>query len=65
MSQAYQTGVAESCRNAQVVFDKFHVIKNANEAVDKVRRAEVGWAVQGCGKLSIRVNGFGAKPRRT
>jgi transposase len=41
MSQAYQRGVAENCRNAQVVFDKFHVIKNANEAVDKVRRAEV------------------------
>ena len=41
MSQAYQSGVAENCRNAQVVFDKFHVIKNAGEAVDKVRRAEV------------------------
>lgn len=41
MSQAYQAGVAANCRNAQVVFDKFHVIKNANEAVDKVRRAEV------------------------
>jgi transposase len=41
MSPAYQRGVAENCRNAQVVFDKFHVIKNANEAVDKVRRAEV------------------------
>lgn len=41
MSRAYQAGVAENCRNAQVVFDKFHVIKNANEAVDKVRRAEV------------------------
>lgn len=41
MSQAYQSGVAENCRNAQVVFDKFHVIKNVGEAVDKVRRAEV------------------------
>jgi transposase len=41
MSAAYQKGVAENCRNAQVVFDKFHLIKNANEAVDKVRRAEV------------------------
>ena len=41
MSPAYQSGVAEQCRNAQVVFDKFHVIKNASEAVDKVRRAEV------------------------
>jgi transposase len=41
MSPAYQQGVRESCRNAQVVFDKFHVIARANEAVDKVRRAEV------------------------
>jgi transposase len=47
MSQAYQSGVAENCRNAQVVFDKFHVIKNANEAVDKVRRAEVRLGGQG------------------
>ena len=41
MSPAYQRGVADHCRNAQVVFDKFHVIKNASAAVDKVRRAEV------------------------
>ena len=47
MSKAYQAGVAETCRNAQVVFDKFHVIKNANEAVDKVRRAEVRLGGQG------------------
>jgi transposase len=47
MSAAYQKGVAENCRNAQVVFDKFHVIKNANEAVDKVRRAEVRLGGQG------------------
>jgi transposase len=48
MSQAYQNGVAQNGRNAQVVFDKFHVLKNANEAVDKVRRAELrvgGWQV--------------------
>jgi transposase len=47
MSQAYQRGVAENCRNAQVVFDKFHVIKNVGEAVDKVRRAEVRLGGQG------------------
>jgi transposase len=47
MSQAYQAGVAEHCRNAQVVFDKFHVIKHANEAVDKVRQAEVRLGGQG------------------
>ena len=47
MSKAYQAGVAETCRNAQVVFDKFHVIKNASEAVDRVRRAEIRLGGQG------------------
>ena len=41
MSRSYQSGVAEHCRNAQVVFDKFHVIANANGAVDEVRKAEI------------------------
>lgn len=41
MSKAYKRGVAENCRNAQVVYDKFHVIKNVNEAVDKVRKVEI------------------------
>lgn len=41
MSPAYQKGVKETCRHAQVVFDKFHVVLNANQAVDQVRRAEV------------------------
>ncbi|HWQ90433.1 MAG TPA: ISL3 family transposase [Clostridia bacterium] len=40
MWRPYQRGVANHCRNAEVVFDKFHVIQNANEAVDKVRGAE-------------------------
>jgi Transposase/Helix-turn-helix domain of transposase family ISL3 len=39
MSPAYQKGVRETCRNAQVVFDKFHVVMNVNKAVDQVRRA--------------------------
>jgi transposase len=47
MSPAYQAGVAETCRHAQVVFDKFHVVKNASEAVDQVRRAEVRLGGQG------------------
>ncbi len=41
MSRAYQAGVAQTCRNAQVVFDKFHVILNATQAVDQVRTAEI------------------------
>ena len=31
MSAPYQKGVAENCRNAQVVFDKFHVLAKAGQ----------------------------------
>jgi transposase len=41
MSAAYQKGVRENCRNAQVVFDKFHVIQDVNAAVDQVRMREL------------------------
>jgi transposase len=41
MSLAYEHGVAENCRHAQVVFDKFHVIHSASQAVDRVRKTEL------------------------
>lgn len=41
MSPAYRKGVQNNCRNARIVFDKFHVLAHANAAVDQVRRAEV------------------------
>jgi transposase len=47
MSRAYEKGVRENCRNAQVVFDKFHLIGHANQAVDAVRRKEVRVGGQG------------------
>jgi transposase len=40
MSPAYIKGVKENCRNAEIVFDKFHVVRAACDAVDEVRRAE-------------------------
>jgi len=40
MSAAFQKGVAESFPRAKMTFDKFHVIKLANDVVDQVRRAE-------------------------
>jgi transposase len=40
MSPAFIAGTAESLPKAQITFDKFHVIKLINEAVDEVRRAE-------------------------
>lgn len=41
MSPAFQCGVKNNCRNAVIVFDKFHVIMQANKAVDNVRRTEL------------------------
>jgi transposase len=38
MSPAYRKGVAEHLPQAQVVFDPFHVMKLAGEAIDGVRR---------------------------
>ena len=40
MSPAYIAGMREFLPDAEVVFDKFHVVKLANAALDKVRRAE-------------------------
>lgn len=38
MSAAYQKGVAEHLPRAQVIFDRFHVMKLAGEALDSVRK---------------------------
>ena len=40
MSPAYIKGAHDQCPQATVVFDKFHVVFNANEAVNKVRKLE-------------------------
>ena len=40
MSPAYIKGVKANLGNAEIVFDKFHVIREVNEAVEKVRRLE-------------------------
>lgn len=39
-SAAYASVVEKFCPNAEIVYDKFHIVKNLNEAVDEVRRAE-------------------------
>lgn len=40
MWPAYQKGIADAFPGASMTFDKFHVMKLLNDAVDKVRRAE-------------------------
>lgn len=40
MSPAYRKGAREHLPNALTTFDRFHVVKLLNEAVDQVRRAE-------------------------
>lgn len=40
MSSAYEAAVRKSCPDADIVYDKFHVMKLLGDAVDKVRRGE-------------------------
>jgi transposase len=40
MSPAFIKGVKENMPNAEITFDKFHIIKIINKAVDEVRRSE-------------------------
>lgn len=40
MSEAFKKGVTENLKEANITYDKFHIIKIINEAVDKVRRDE-------------------------
>ncbi len=41
MSPAFISGVEKQFPEAQLTFDKFHVMKIINEAVDQVRREEI------------------------
>ena len=40
MWQAYENSIRRHAPQAEIVFDKFHIAKHLNEAVDKVRRSE-------------------------
>jgi transposase len=40
MSPAFTKGIQENLPNAKIVYDKFHIIKHLNEAVNEVRRIE-------------------------
>jgi transposase len=51
MSAGYAKGVKENCRNAQMVFDKYHIVAKVSHAVDGVRRTELRLDVTGAGEL--------------
>jgi transposase len=40
MHKPYLASIRENCRQADVVIDKFHVIKMINEAIDEIRKRE-------------------------
>ncbi len=40
MSRSYISAAAQYLQNADIVFDRFHIIKQMNEAVDKIRKAD-------------------------
>ena len=40
MGAAFEAGIKANFANAEITFDKFHVIKLANDAVEERRRQE-------------------------
>ena len=41
MSMGFTSGIKKAFKNCKITYDKFHVMKLINEAVDKVRKVEV------------------------
>lgn len=37
---AFRNGVEKNCPNADILYDKFHVMKHLNEAIDEIRKQE-------------------------
>ena len=40
MWKAYRASVITFCKNAKIIFDKFHLIRHLNDAIDEIRRRE-------------------------
>jgi transposase len=40
MWDPYIASVRNHCRNAEIVFDKFHIVKTVNKALDEIRKKE-------------------------
>ncbi|MFV0681232.1 ISL3 family transposase, partial [Ottowia sp.] len=61
MSAAYARGVATSLPQAQISYDRFHVVALANEAMDEVRNAE--WKQEGA-RVQEKLGPLAARERR-
>jgi transposase len=64
MGAAFEAGIKENFVNAKITFDKFHVIKLANEAVDEVRREEAKNNYQIKGRRYIYRESIGFRKNR-
>ena len=53
MGQSYQNSTRLYCKNAELIFDPFHLMKMLNNAVDEVRRQEI---VNGTGAERTALN---------
>lgn len=62
MSAAYAKGVALALPEAQISYDRFHVVALANEAMDEVRSAE--WK-QDAAQVKQKLGPLGARERRS
>lgn len=62
MSAAYALGVGKSLPNAQISYDRFHVVALASEAMDEVRSAE--WK-QEAPKMHAALGPLNARERRS
>lgn len=40
MWKAFRASVETFCKNAKIIFDKFHLVRHLNDAVDEIRRRE-------------------------
>ncbi len=40
----YIKAITETCPNSKLIFDKFHIVKKVNEALDKIRKKEFEYA---------------------
>jgi transposase len=63
---AFIRGVTDHAPNAQITFDKFHIIAHACEAIDKMRRAEqrLDPSLKGLRGVLLKDRGKLTAPRR-